>query len=232
MSKLTTHFGHIDTYVSYFNGAIFLLVFGYPLIIVFSVVYYKKKSQNLALSSSNFTDAYDIVQKVRYLKVLIDSFLANNKNSKNGKSDGTKKNEILLKGYIMIHEQTCTDDDCPLKIFMESSGQYMVQKNTLLHYMSIVFNESVKKFPTSKLITMTYVQYNYEKKYNLNTARVQLQKLEKSQNNLSEDFIIYTIKQTITSMNNNKLNRSLSNEDDNMKLEDTAELKFKRCNNL
>ena len=199
------------------------------MIIVFSVIYYKKKSQNLALSTSNFTDAYDIVQKVRYLKVLIDSFLANNKNSKSGKSDGTKKNEILLKGYIMIHEQTCTDEDCPLKKFMENPGQYMVQKNTLLHYMSIVFNEAVKKFPTSKLITMTYVQYNYEKKYNLNTARVQLQKLEKCQNTLSEDFVIFTIKQTITSINNNKLNRSMSNEDDSMKIEDTAELKFKRC---
>lgn len=168
--------------------------------------------------------------KLKYFKVLIDSFLSKNKNSKSEKSNVLKKNEILLKGYISIHETTCNMEECPLKKFMNSSGNYQVQKMTLLHYMNILFNEGIKKFPNSKIIIMNFVQFNYEKKYNLNSAKLFLSKLEKSQNTMIEDFIIYNIKQNISTMNNNKLNKSFTNDEEIMKVEDTVEHRFKRCN--
>jgi hypothetical protein len=186
-------------------------------------------SQNFVITSSNFTDSNEILSRLRYFKVLIDSFLSKNKNSKSEKSNSLKKNEILLKGYITIHESTCTIEDCPLKKFIESSGNYQVQKMTLLHYMNILFNEGIKKFPNNKMIIMNFVQFNYEKKYNLNSAKIFLTKLEKSQNTIVEDFIIYNIKQNISSMNNNKMNQSFNGDDELMKVEDTTEHRFKRC---
>ena len=47
-------------------------------------------------------------------------------------------------------------------------------------------------------------------------------------NTLTEDFIIYCIKQNINS-SNNKLNKSFSNDDEMTRIEDTTEHKFKRC---
>jgi hypothetical protein len=211
-----------------FNGSIYLLIVGYPLIITFSIIYYKKKSQNFIITNSNFTDVNEILIKLKYFKLLIESFLSKNKNSKSVKSNSLKKNEILLKGYISIHEENCHIEECPLKKFIENPNNTNVQKMTLLHYMNILFNEAIKKFPNSKLIIMNFVQFNYEKKYNLNAARTYLTKLEKSQNTLTEDFMIYCIKQNISSMNNNKLNRTMTNDEEIMRVEDTTEQKFKR----
>ncbi len=214
---------------SSFNGQIFLLLIGYPLIIIFSIIYYKKKTQNFLISNSNFNDANEILVKLKYFKLLIESFLSKNKGSKSSKSNNLKKNEILLKGYITIHEETCVNEECPLKKFLANPNNFNIQKMSLLHYMNIMFNEGIKKFPNSKILMMTFVQFNYEKKYNLNSAKTFLTKLEKSQNTSTEDFIIYCIKQNINS-SNNKLNKSYTNDDEMTRIEDSSEYKFKRCN--
>jgi hypothetical protein len=211
-----------------FNGQIFLLAMGYPLIVVFSIIYYKKKSENFLITNSNFNDANEYLIKLKYLKILIESFLTKNKSSKSNKSSSLKKDEILLKGYITIHEETCTIEDCPLKKFLEDNGNFSLQKVSLLHYMNQMFNEGIKKFPNSKLIIMNYVQFNYEKKYNLNSAKTFLAKLEKSPNTMTEDFILYSIKQNINNSNSSKINRSYTGEEEVLRIEDTTEHKFKR----
>lgn len=181
------------------------------------------------ISNTNFTDANEILDKLKYFKQLIESFLLRNKSSKSLKSNNLKKNEILLKGYITIHEESCVNEECPLKKFLDNSGNFNVQKISLLHYMNMMFNEGIKKFPNSKLLLMNFVQFNYEKKYNLNSAKTYLTKLEKSQNTMTEDFIIYCIKQNINTINN-KFFRSYTNEDEMLKVEDSTEHKFKRRN--
>jgi hypothetical protein len=215
--------------VDEFNGAIYILLFGYPLIVILSIIYYNKVSQDYIITNSSFNDSNEILIRLRYFKILIDSFLSRNKNSKNDKSSSGKKYEILLMGFIMIHESTCTIDDCPLKKFLENPGNYQVQKMTLLHYMNTLFNEGIKKFPNNKMIIMDFVEFNYEKKYNLNSAKLYLAKLEKSQNTIIEDFIIYNIKQNISIMNNSKANRGMNEDEEVMKVEDSSEHKFKRC---
>jgi len=213
---------------SSFNGQIFLLIIGYPLIIIFSIIYYKKKTQNFMITNSNFNDANEILVKLKYFKLLIESFLSKNKTSKSSKSNNLKKNEILLKGFITIHEETCVNEECPLKKFLANPNNFNLQKMSLLHYMNVMFNEGIKKFPNSKMLMMNFVQFNYQKKYNLNSAKTFLVKLEKSQNTLTEDFMIYCIKQNINS-SNDKLNKSFTNDDEMVRIEDTTEHKFKRC---
>jgi len=212
-----------------FNGQIFLLLMGYPLIVVFSIIYYRKKSENFLITNSNFNDANEYLIKLKNLKILIESFLSKNKSSKSNKSSTLKKDEILLKGYVTLHEENCTTDDCPLKKFLEDTGNFSLQKVSLLHYMSLMFNEGIKKFPNSKLIIMNFVQFNYEKKYNLNAAKTYLTKLEKTQNTITEDFILYSIKQNINNNKSSKINRTFTiTEEDVMRIEDTIEHKFKR----
>jgi hypothetical protein len=212
---------------SSFNGQIYLLLIGYPLIIIISVIYYRKKSQRFMITNSNFNDASEILTKLNYFKKLIESFISKNKNNKSSKQNDVKKNEILLKGYITIHEETCVIEECPLKKFLANPNNFNVQKMSLLHFINIMFNEGIKKFPNSKLLIMNFVQFNYEKKYNLNSAKSYLIKLEKSQNTLTEDFIIYCIKQNINH-GKNKFNKNF-NEEEMTRIEDTIEQKFKRC---
>lgn len=209
------------------NGLIYLLVFGYPLIITVSVIYYRKKNQNFMITSSNFNDVNEFMIRVKYMIKLIESYFSKNKSGKANKNNTCKKNEILLKGIIAIHEESCVTEECPLKKFEENNNNFSIQKTCLLHYMNNLFTEGIKKFPNSRMLLMIFVQFNYEKKYNLNAAKTYLTKLEKQKNTLTEDYIIYCIKQTIAS-NNNKLNMGLSDNEEMLRIEDTIEQKYKR----
>ena len=61
------------------------------------------------------------------------------------KENDLKKNDILLKGYIALEEETCLNEECPLKRFNENKMNYNVQKLSLLSYMNILFTDAIKK---------------------------------------------------------------------------------------
>ncbi len=211
------------------NGNIYLLIFGYPLIVFFSIIYYRKKSESFVYASSNYNNINEYLTRTKYLIKLIENYIDNNNNKAgNGKSNRNNtgnKNEILLKGVISIHEETCLNEECPLKKFLDNPNNYTIQKTSLLHYINNHFNLGIKKFPNSRLLLMIFVQFNYEKKYNLNAAKTYLAKLEKQKNSLTEDYIIHCIKQNIQS--SNKLN-DMNDGNEMIKVEETIEQKYQR----
>lgn len=219
---------------TYFTGSIYLLLIGSPVVTIFSIYYYKMKFKSFSISNSSFSNADEYIQKLRSLRTLIDAFIAfGNKNSKSSKSNKMTKDEIFLMGFINSHEETCITDSCPLKKFLEDKGNYSLQRMSLLQYVTLQYSEGIKKFPNSKALVMSQVQFNYEMKINIAVVKTSLAKLEKAKNSLSEDFILYIIKQNISNTtSNNKMNRSLSNEDEVLRIEDTVELKFKRFKSL
>ena len=211
------------------NGNIYLLICGYPLIITFGIIYYRKKSESFVYASSNFNNINEYLTRTKYLIKLIDNYIENNNNNKTGgksnKNNTGTKNEILLKGVISIHEETCLNEECPLKKFLENPNNFAIQKTSLLHYINNHFNLGIKKFPNSRLLLMIFVQFNYEKKYNLNAAKTYLAKLEKQKNSLTEDYIIHCIKQNIESVN--KMN-DMNDGNEMIKVEETIEQKYQR----
>lgn len=207
-----------------FNGMIYLLVVGYPFIFIASVFYYRYLRNEFCEGKSNFKNVNEFLMRVNYLKVLIDAFIYKNMSNKGGNNfNNLKKKEILLRGQIAIHEESCTNEECPLKKFLENQGNFQVQKTSLLHYMNILFNEAIKKFPDSQLILMNFVHFNFDKKYNLNAAKLYLSKLERFKNSLTEDYIIFFIKKSATLIGN-----KYGEEGAVVKLEDTPQHKFKR----
>ena len=116
--------------------------------------------------------------KTKYLQWLIESFLDSGKGLRYGREVENQKNDILLKGLITNHEESCIDEDCPLKKFIENSGNYNVQKLCLLKYMNNFFNLGIKQFPESRALLIAYIQFNYSKKYNLNSVRTHLAKIQ------------------------------------------------------
>ena len=72
------------------------------------------------------------------------------------------------------------------------------------------------------------MQFNYEKKYNLNSAKIYLTKLNKNKNSFNEDFLIFCVKQKIL---NSKSNKNQNNDDEEEELltvaEESHETKYK-----
>ena len=208
------------------NGLVYLLIIGYPLIIAISIIYYRHKNSNYLVASVSINNLNEYLIKIKGLIRLIDSYLERNKGGKM-KNESNKKKEIYLEGIIGVHEETCTNEECPLKKFRESNANFSMQKTSLLHFMNNQFIEGIKTFPESRELLLIYVQFNYEKKYNLNAAKMYLAKLEKSNNSLIENYIIYSLKQGINA-NRNVVNGNGNDNEDIVKIEETTEQKYQR----
>ena len=194
------------------NGLIYLVFIGYPIIIFTSIMFTKEFENEFTFKNSNtFHNIKSCLSKTRMLIKLIDSFL--DKNSYNKKYiEYGNKNDILLKGIIKLHTEICMDEECPLKKFIKNYGNFNVQKQCLLNYMTIYFNRAMKNFPDNKILRLYYIQFNFSKKYNLNSVRANLEYIKKMNNNIKDEFIIYYLENEIIKMKNKFLNLNEGNE--------------------
>ena len=184
------------------DGSVYLLIFGYPVMMYFSFIYYKKIEGDFNYTSANFNNIKDYMEKTRYMVKLIESYIDDGKGLRYGRDTVNLKNDILLKGLIEQHEEQCIDDDCPLKKFIENSGNYNVQKLCLLNYMNNYFTFGIKQFPESRELLIAYIQFNYSKKFNLNSVRTHLGKIQRLTNSTIQDFIIFSMEQDIKRIKN------------------------------
>ena len=184
------------------NGAVYLLIFGYPVIMYFSFIYYKKIEGDFNYTSANFNNIKDFMEKTRYMVKLIESYIDDGRGLRYGREMVNQKNDILLKGLINQHEEQCIDEDCPLKKFLENTGNYNVQKLCLLNYMNGYFTFGIKQFPESRELLIAYIQFNYSKKFNLNAVRTHLGKIQRLTNSIIQDFIIFSMEQDIKRIKN------------------------------
>ena len=184
------------------DGAVYLLIFGYPVIMYFSFIYYKKIEGDFNYTSANFNNIKDFMEKTRYMVKLIESYIDDGRGLRYGREMVNQKNDILLKGLINQHEEQCIDEDCPLKKFLENSGNYNVQKLCLLNYMNGYFTFGIKQFPESRELLIAYIQFNYSKKFNLNAVRTHLGKIQRLTNPIIQDFIIFSMEQDIKRIKN------------------------------
>ena len=209
------------------NGLGYLLVIGYPLIITISITVYRKISNNYFVSNTTINDINVFLLTMRSLIRLIDGYLEKNKSGKT-KHENNKKKEIYLEGLIGVHESTCTNEECPLKKFRDCQANSSMQKTYLLHYMNNKFIDGIKTFPESRELLLIYVQFNYEKKYNLNAAKMYLAKLEKSNNSLIENYLIHSLKQSVNASRNFSQHGSGNENENIVKIEETIEQKYHR----
>ena len=143
-----------------FNGQIYLLLVGYPIVILFALFYINVRKSSLILKESQFNTPNDYVQKLNFLKMLTEGYYSiSNKGSKSNNTSSIRKDEISLRSYITVHEETCVDLDCPMKRFLDDTGNPTLQKSHLMGYMNQMYTEGIRKFPVSKTIMMHYVSF-------------------------------------------------------------------------
>ena len=213
------------TFNSKFDGNFYLYILGTPIVIFITSIFYKKVSENLVITNVNSNNTDDFLYKTKSTITLIQKFIQKYQSIENSKK-GYDKYDIVLKGLITRHIETCINEECPLAKFLENQGNYQVQKNCLLHYINVILIDGIKRFSNNKEIIMEFVQFNYINKFNLNAAKAYLTKLEKETNSLTEDYIIFCIKQKVNLTNKNKIYSETNN--DLEKIEDFSKQKFKK----
>ena len=212
-----------------FNNIIFLLVLCYPIIIFGFIMFYQKKENQLIFISPGVSDNINTcLSSIKVFIDLIQSFIDENKSNSKYDENFNPKNSILLKGIIQIHTAYCLKEDCPLTNFIKNEGNFSSQKQSLLNYMTILFNEAMRKFPNDILIRMHYIQFNYNQKYNLNRVKTTFEEIKKLQFGIQSQYILYSQEKEISKMQLNDI--SDGNEEEKEKLE--IELNFKTFKNL
>ena len=182
------------------NNLIYLLIFGYPIIIFSFIMIYRVNQNKFYFQNSNVKNINICLSRIRFLMKLINSFIEEHKNNLRYNENINLKNDILLKGFIQIHTETCLKEECPLTKFVKNDGNFNIQKHCLLNYMTIFFNNLIKKFPFSIILRLYYIYFNFSKKYNLNSVRLNLEEIKKMRSNINEEFILYCLEQDILKM--------------------------------
>ena len=212
------------------NGIIYFFCLGIPVTIICCILFFRKGETDFDFNNSSFTNLNEYLDKTRLLIKLIDSFIEGSKNIRFGNEESNQKTDILLKGVIKIHTIACVREDCPLTKFIKNPGNYNVQKQCLLNYMTIYFNQGLKKFPFSSKLMLYFIQFNFSKRFNLNAVRTNIAIVQKNPSTLMVNFITYFLAQEIKNMRNQI---SDSNESNNLEQEmDAISQKYRRLKYL
>ena len=201
---------------SNFNNSIFLLFFSYPLVIYGFIIYYQREENNLNSISFGSDSISSYLSKIKLFIGLISNYIENHKTNSKYDENYNSKEEILLKGIIQIHTNYCLRENCPLTNFVKNEGNFNIQKQSLLNYMTTFFNEAIKKYPRDVLIRMYYIQFNYNQKYNLNNIKTTFEDLKKLKFGIHLQFTLYCQEKEISRM---KLSESKdTNEEEKEKI--------------
>ena len=214
-------------YNSNINGTIYLLFFSYPLIIYFSALKIKREEIDHFLIPIDINDINYLLHKTRILIKMIESEIQENNNINKSSNKKKKKTEIFLYGFIKMHVRDCQRLECPLTKYLENPGNYNFQKQCLLSYLSIHFNTVIKHFPKNSLIRIYYIHFNYTKRYNLNSVRINLDELKKLKVNFQDEFTIFCLEQDIKEIDSKVSDIGANGDHFDIELIDQKYLKLK-----
>lgn len=192
-----------------FNGAIYLFLFGIPLISLLIIVYSDNKIKILQKKLSHFQKGEDIQLHIRYFVKLVEE--------KNEDS----KSDLLMKGFIFNHEKNCELLDCPINDYLSLknektiknlsfAGESNIEKNNpdffLLMYADKVYNLGLTRFPNCTPLRLKYGAFLWERFKNKNSALQQLNIAERYNPPLDQKFTIYRYKKIISEDEENNKN--------------------------
>ena len=193
------------------NGLIYIFSIGIPVIIICSILLIKHLETTFDYNIANFRNIDEYLGKTRVLIKLITSFIEGSKNIRFDVEGDNQKEDILLKGLIKIHTSSCVREECPLTKFIQNPGNYNIQKQCLLNYMTIYFNMGMKRFPFSMELILYYIQFNFSHRSNMNSVRTNISLVQKCNNTDKINFLIFLLSKDIRNMKNNNIDGESSN---------------------
>lgn len=183
-----------------FKGTVFLWIFGLPIIVVLLVLLSDDSSYVLSCNINQFQKGEDVQKYIRYFLKSVD-----NKNK-------DRNSDMLLKGYIYNHEETCDITDCPLSDYINiqrnrndlSIDNYNNLKkrhsldDLLYLYAQRLFQLGLSKFPNCTGLRIKHALFQWERFSNKNLALQSLSIAEKYNPPMDQKFIIYRYRKIIS----------------------------------
>ena len=213
------------------KGYMFILIFGYIIIIYLSYIVIKEKEFRGINFNNKKKSLKDCLRKIKLIIRLINSFIEA-KNLKNINDPEEKRNIILLKGNIKAHCYACTNKDCPLIKFLNNEGNFNIQKQSILNFMNLFFNRLLKEYPQNFNILILYVHFNFSKRFNLNTTKANLNVLKNMQCNFKEKYILYCLEQNMKNNRNTMMEISMDKDRNNDSRIDLIDQKYQKLKYL
>ena len=124
-----------------FDGGIFLFFIGCPIVSYIIITQKDQRFSELLTNINKFDKGDYVFRQIRYFLELAD---------KKGKH---RQSNILLKGYIYVHEETCTLLDCPLKKYLKECEKYEKQNVNVNGTATNVGIDSVNNIHQSNALT-------------------------------------------------------------------------------
>ena len=90
-----------------FDGGIFILIIGGFMVSYIIITQKDERFKLLLMNVNKFSEGDSVFKQIRYFLEIVD------------KSHNDRKSNILLKGYIYVHEESCTNSECPLKTYLK-----------------------------------------------------------------------------------------------------------------
>ena len=175
---------------SYFNGAIFLFIFGTPLLL-FSMIALKKKQKKIAINDKYTSSREGYCE-------LIKIFEYNQELYKN-----KRKSRILFESYIFTYELHCPFDNCPLRQYKNeiARGNYKIHSLFFIHIHSR-FLYLISAFPSDPFLKIMHGHFLF---FHLNQpalAKMRLLQAQEENLSLSDEFLIYRVNALMDKANN------------------------------
>lgn len=214
-----------NTYV----GFVYIWLLGIPVICITFLLTLKtilKPKSNLFYNVNKLNSPDIVITFVRYVIYLI-----NNKDEK-------RESNLLIKGFVRNHEDTCIISDCPIKIIKNNINQSyndFSQYNQmiitqLMLYINRLYILGMTKFPNSINLKIAYSMFMY---WNLKHKAKVKQELENIENyflSFSEQFIIFRYKKLITEdIDSGTYNNKVSNHNIDLSNSIAFESHYRQC---
>ena len=101
---------------------------------------------------------------------------------------------VLLKGYIVVFEENCTIEECPLKKYLNCIKFGNNGNPFLFQHAEFLFSICLAKFPNIIEVRFAYALFLIQRMNKKKQAKELLKGLEDMTDSIEEQFIIYRCK--------------------------------------
>ena len=181
---------------SKFEGAILVLLLGYPFIILAVVI--RDIDFTFEKIYEYITDKY----KNGYKKLLEIEFFLKLEESLYDKI--RTREQKLLYSYINNYERTCTDEQCGLKSFLKiplKPQNFRDMRICLLQHAEVLYRNALAKYPFYVKLRLSYALFLYKKVNKKQQGTNEVLLLNKYPNNFEDTFLIFRAQKLIEDEN-------------------------------
>ena len=179
-----------------FEGVIFLLLLGYPFIILSIIIRELEFTFNKIYEfiGDKYQNGYKALLEIEYFLKLEEMLFDKIR---------TREQKILY-SYINNYERSCTNEDCGLKSFLKiplKRENFNDMKLCLLQHAETLYKNAISKYPFYAKLRLSYALFLYKKRKKKQQGTNEILLLNKYSTNFEDSFLIFRAQKLIEDEN-------------------------------